>query len=414
MKGSHDTPMTCKRSSFLDWLHSNYSKLFPIPDKDETVHIGEDCTTAVPILNVEPPLVTGSTTTSSSNPSSPRKKKILSGNKELDKLLHVIIDYIIRDFIESWFSILSANNEFSQVNVRNIIEDFVINFCKRVQNVNLMPLITNKLIDDIATHTRLYRLANKTIKTMADEQIQQQKIHLQHKLSSPQRRNLKLEPPSAGHRRNKSDTDLSWYQYGGSSGTMNPKNVANSKFYTQPSPPPAEAQQQQMGDNFYEKTLNDPELNLLNAFFDHCDLKFKNESLQETALEKYLTGLMESILYFTLPEKEFNCLTLRKFLTTVLANVVVKPLIKMLSDPDFINLQMARQFTKEPPPGDFFIKLIRQCKDLSELRACRQLITKEMDLKYKDSNCIAELASLKYSQKLIDIRISNLQNNRHG
>lgn len=57
--------------------------------------------------------------------------------------------------------------------------------------------------------------------------------------------------------------------------------------------------------------------------------------------------------------------------------------------------------------------MIRQCQDLSELRAVRQLITQEMDLKFKDANCTGELASLKYTQKLIDIRIGNLQNHRN-
>lgn len=36
-----------------------------------------------------------------------------------------------------------------------------------------------------------------------------------------------------------------------------------------------------------------------------------------------------------------------------------------------------------------------------------------MDLKYKDASFSAELASLKYTQKLIDIRISNIQNHRY-
>lgn len=73
---------------------------------------------------------------------------------------------------------------------------------------------------------------------------------------------------------------------------------------------------------------------------------------------------------------------------------------------------------------------------MGELRACRQLITREMDAvslgnysnfietlnlglnipiylqKYKDSNASAELNSLKYTQKLIDIRIGFLQNNK--
>lgn len=59
-------------------------------------------------------------------------------------------------------------------------------------------------------------------------------------------------------------------------------------------------------------------------------------------ISEHLTHCMESILYFTLPEEDFACIPLRIFLSTLLANVVLKPLLDMLSDPDFINLQIAR------------------------------------------------------------------------
>lgn len=47
-------------------------------------------------------------------------------------------------------------------------------------------------------------------------------------------------------------------------------------------------------------------------------------------------------MYHSLPEEDFACLPLRIFLSTLLANVVCKPLIHMLADPDFINMQVAR------------------------------------------------------------------------
>lgn len=66
------------------------------------------------------------------------------------------------------------------------------------------------------------------------------------------------------------------------------------------------------------------------------------------------------------------------------------------------------------PAGEYLIKMIRQCTDIAELRAVRHLITKEMDIKYRDNNNSAELQSLKYAQQLIDLRMSNLQNHRNG
>ena len=51
---------------------------------------------------------------------------------------------------------------------------------------------------------------------------------------------------------------------------------------------------------------------------------------------------METCLYYTLPEEDYACVPLRTFLSTLLANVVCKPILDILSDPDFINLQLAR------------------------------------------------------------------------
>lgn len=62
--------------------------------------------------------------------------------------------------------------------------------------------------------------------------------------------------------------------------------------------------------------------------------------------------------------------------------------------------------SKETPPAEFFIKMVRQCTDLSELRACRQIVSKEMEIKSKEQNQGHILGSLKYVQKLIDNRIA--------
>lgn len=56
---------------------------------------------------------------------------MLSGHKEIDQLLHKMIDYILRDYIDSWFNSLSENKEFSEFRTRNCIEESVQNICSR-------------------------------------------------------------------------------------------------------------------------------------------------------------------------------------------------------------------------------------------------------------------------------------------
>ncbi|XP_058822480.1 sorting nexin-13-like isoform X2 [Topomyia yanbarensis] len=325
-----------------------------------------------------------------SPPGSPKKKKILSGNKAVDKLIHTIVDYVIRDFIDSWYTVVSDSHEFSDTNIRTSVETLILKVCQRIKTAELLPLMTTKLIDDLARHTRFYRLATQDVSNSSKQPNanDQKRLKIHEKLS-PQKKNHR----GNGHRRNKSETDLTWHL--GNAALQ--KNVANSKFYA------VQAD---------EQSLVDPEIMLLNSFFGFCD-DYKKECMDEDAMLEYFIRISETVLYFTLPAEDFNCLTLRTLLCNILANSILKTVIGTLADPDFINLQIAKHFTKELPSGEFLLKMIRQSNDLSELRACRQLITKEMDAKHKDSSFTAELASLKYTQKLIDLRISHLQNNKN-
>ncbi|KAJ6633282.1 Sorting nexin-13 [Pseudolycoriella hygida] len=345
------------------------------------ISIGEDCVypvVSVPTIVVKQPQFNDSNLLDEHGSPKRKAKVMLSGNKPVDQLLHSIIDNILRDYIDSWFLSLSDNKEFSEFRTRNCIEESVQNICQRIKSVQWVPLITTKLVENLATHSRLYRLASQAV---TNSETKDNKSN-----HSPQRRTTKKEQ----HRRNKSDTDLNWYM----SKSMH-KNVANSKFYT---------------DHVDEKSLVDPEVKLLHSFFSICDT-YRDECMDDETLEKYLTQITETILYFTLPNADFACLPLRTFLSTLLANVVLKPLLEMLSDPDMINLSIARLCPKEPPV-EFLLKLLRCSTDLSELRACRQFITKEMDSKFKDAASSSELGSLKYTQKLIDLRLSYLQNNK--
>ncbi|XP_062560743.1 sorting nexin-13-like isoform X3 [Armigeres subalbatus] len=322
-----------------------------------------------------------------SPPGSPKKRKILSGNKPVDKLIHTIVDYVIRDFIDSWYTAVSSNREFSETNIRTSIETLILKVCQRMKSAELLPLMTTKLIDDLARHTRFYRLATQDNSTKQMNGNEQKRLKIHEKLS-PQKRNQR----GNGHRRNKSETDLTWHL--GNAALQ--KNVANSKFY---------------GGQADEQSLLDPETMLLNSFFGFCD-DYKEECMSEDQMLEHFKRIVETILYFTLPEEDFNCQTLRTLLCNILTNSLLKPLVSTLTDPDFINLQIAKHFAKDPPSGEFLLKMIRQTHDLSELRACRQLITHEMDAKHKDVQFSSELASLKYTQKLIDLRISHLQNNK--
>ncbi|XP_055308678.1 sorting nexin-13 isoform X2 [Sitodiplosis mosellana] len=370
-------------------------------DPTVDVHVGEECG-APQVIETTPIYKLHNDSAVLDQHGSPKKKfrSMLSGNKQIDQLLHTIINYILRDFIDSWFFSLSDNKEFSEFRTRNCIEESVQNVCTRVKGVQWIPLITTKLVDIVAMHARLYRKANTTLNLQLDETKStsssgSNQSSFQTNNSSPQRRPSNAKKMNR-HRRNKSETDLN---------LGNQRTFGNSKFYD------SVDQGRKKSNNDKSPVGDAGQAKLITAFFNQCEL-YREECLDDEALEDYLTRCMETVLYFTIPEEDFACIPLRMFLSTLLANVVCKPVIDMLSEPDFINLQVAKSLTKEPPSSEIFLRLLRQCDDASELRAVRQLITKEMDAKYKDPNASAEMSSLKYAQKMIDLRLSYMQNNR--
>lgn len=59
------------------------------------------------------------------------KKTMISGHKQIDQLLHTMIDYVLRDYIDSWFSVVTDNREFSDFRTRVSVEESLQNVCSR-------------------------------------------------------------------------------------------------------------------------------------------------------------------------------------------------------------------------------------------------------------------------------------------
>jgi sorting nexin-13 len=300
----------------------------------------------------------------------------MTGYKQTDEVLRTLLDLVFRDFVDSWFTQLTNNRDFT-IESKQKVDKFIKNLSKRLKQAPLLSIITTKMIDDVASHAKTYHQALKIIQD-------------QSKKTQPAA--TKFNSPF--HRRNKSDTDVNSSRNWNLGNALIHKKVANSTFYSVQT----------------DEKLMDPEKQLIELFFDHSENLFKEESLSDEAMEKHLISVMETVLYFTLDDEDFKSDAFRSFLSSLLANIVGKSAIDMLSDPDFINFQIANQFVNDPPSADFLIKMIRQCSDLSELRAVRQLITREMDAKHRDPKYAGEIASLKFTQKIIDLRITNIQN----
>lgn len=210
---------------------------------------------------------------------------MLSGNKQIDQLLHTIINYILRDFIDSWFFSLSDNKEFSEFRTRNCIEESVQNVCTRVKNTQWVPLMTTKLVDIVAMHARLYRKAEATLNLQLDEtNSSSSSSQTNTSNSSPQRRLTQTNRKMNRHRRNKSETDLNF----GNQSVQ--RTFGNSKFYD-----PMAQNRKKSAD---KSTVGDAfEAKLITAFFNQCEL-YREECLDDQALEGRALRLLEERIFF--------------------------------------------------------------------------------------------------------------------
>ncbi|CAG9808087.1 unnamed protein product [Chironomus riparius] len=297
----------------------------------------------------------------------------LSGKSEIDDVLHRILDLVFRDFIDSWYNVISENKEFSN-EIRLLTEDCLINLIKRVKQAPLMTTITTTMLDDIAAHSKAYQDAMKMMKE-----------------SQKGPKNLNKLNPSL-HRRNKSESDVMW----NTTSANAQRKVANSTFYYMQN----------------DESLLDPKKQLIETFFDITGDVYKKEVNDDKALEKHFVSIMETCMYYSFDPNSFHCDSLRTAVSSIIGSLLSKLISSNIADPDFINLQIAKIFMNNTPPSDWLIKTIRQSNDLSELLSVRHLITREMDLKYKDKNCVGEISSLSFTQKIIDLRITSLQNNK--
>uniref|UniRef100_A0A0N5AAU0 Sorting nexin-13 n=1 Tax=Syphacia muris TaxID=451379 RepID=A0A0N5AAU0_9BILA len=78
----------------------------------------------------------------------------------LDPILEQILSYIIRDFINSWY-VQFSNDFLFQESIKRTIRRTVAAFTQCARKVDYVPLLTQHMVDDFASHMRLYRKAKE-------------------------------------------------------------------------------------------------------------------------------------------------------------------------------------------------------------------------------------------------------------
>ncbi len=135
----------------------------------------------------------------------------------------------------------------------------------------------------------------------------------------------------------------------------------------------------------------------------------------------YLQDVAELLLFLLLPKEEFRALGPRTLVRELLVNMVLKPLLDLVSDPDWLNQNIVWLYKDLAVKPELFLLAVRQSESLEELQATRESVSREInflranDSKGElDSSLKLQLNSLLQLRKSIDSRIHRLQSGSEG
>lgn len=110
--------------------------------------------------------------------SSPKGKNFdrrMTGASVIDEALHEVLTYAIRDYIKSWYRQVSDHDGFV-LDIRQCVQKLTITFASRTKDVDWMPFFSQRLVDDFASHLRLYRRARENATEPPTDELYQEQV----------------------------------------------------------------------------------------------------------------------------------------------------------------------------------------------------------------------------------------------
>ncbi|PNF27617.1 hypothetical protein B7P43_G02252 [Cryptotermes secundus] len=237
----------------------------------------------------------------------------LTGSQVIDESLQEIIGYVLRDYVSPWYDRLSANEEFPH-EIRQTAQKVIITFAGRMKEVDWIPYLTTRLVDDAASHLRLFRQARAKMKQQRSRHKQQPSSEIRPSMST------------AGT----TESDSKRGERSSSAG----RQVESSAPVTSES---------SMGITNNPSSGVKPPVDLETLFFD-LEVTMEDNLLchdlvctEKDSERQYLQDVSEVLLFLLLPVDDFHCKPLRFLLRELLVSTVVLPLFGLISDPDYIN-----------------------------------------------------------------------------
>uniref|UniRef100_A0A665U538 Sorting nexin 13 n=1 Tax=Echeneis naucrates TaxID=173247 RepID=A0A665U538_ECHNA len=93
----------------------------------------------------------------------------LTGSSFIDEPLQQVIQFALRDYIQYWYYTLSEDESFL-LEIRQTLQNALVQFSTRSKEVDWQPYFTTRLVDDFATHLRVFRKAQDRLTDREDKQ----------------------------------------------------------------------------------------------------------------------------------------------------------------------------------------------------------------------------------------------------
>ncbi|GFT46698.1 sorting nexin-13 [Nephila pilipes] len=89
--------------------------------------------------------------------------KRLTGSSIIDDPLQEVLHYAFRDYIQTWYRSISNDEDFL-LSLKDLVRKVIVAFSGRFKEVEWVHFLTTKLVDDFASHLRLFRQAQSKLK----------------------------------------------------------------------------------------------------------------------------------------------------------------------------------------------------------------------------------------------------------
>ncbi|RXM27051.1 Sorting nexin-13 [Acipenser ruthenus] len=91
----------------------------------------------------------------------------MHGSRNAEK---TVIQFALRDYIQYWYYTLSDDESFL-LEIRQTVQNALVQFSTRSKEVDWQPYFTTRLVDDFATHLRVFRKAQERMTEKDDQKL---------------------------------------------------------------------------------------------------------------------------------------------------------------------------------------------------------------------------------------------------